>query len=712
MATLEKIRNRAGLLVAVVGLALFAFIIGDLLNSSSSLRNKGLNNVLVVNGNAVEYQEYMIRENEMIERYKLELGSSNLNENYLSQIRQGVFEEFVMENILDPRLDDLGITVTSQEMTDMVEGEFVSPLLMQNRMFVNPETGMFDRYALNMFLNRIKNIEGFPEEYQSQIMQQKMMWMFWEKDIKRYRMNEKYTTLLSKAVTANSLDAKDAFDNSIISSDIVYVMGSFTSISDSLITITNAEIEKLYNERKEMFRQQETSVIDYIAVDIVPSQADFEQASKDMDAVLTELKTTDNVAALTNEKSERKYMNVYYSISSVEEDQDLVDFFTTASVGDITGPSFKDNQYRIMQLVDKTEYADSVNVSIITLMPRATEAETKAFADSLLNVIKGGANFTELVQQFSGDQMRQADGVIGWMTEAGALEMVGEEFKQTVFSLSPEQSAIVKSTFGTHIVKVTERTKPVSKYKVADIVYTVSPSSASRSQLYNDLNQFIAQNNSIEKIEAAVKDAGYSLTTNVKVLTTDAVVGSISNARQVVRWAFNSKKGQISDILECDNKFVVATHKGKMPEGYQSIADVTPQLKDELMLTKKGELIAANLKKRNLSSIEDYAIELNTIPDTVRFVTMSTPQIANIGVEPKLNAFITYSPLNQISEPVVGNNGVYVFQVINRTNDQHLYVKENQISMLESNNTYRLRGLVFRYMQQNAKIQDNRIRFF
>jgi len=712
MATLEKIRNRAGLLVAVVGLALFAFIMGDLLNSSSSFRNSNQNVVVSVNGKAVDYQEYISRENDLTERYKLQMNSQNLNETYMNQIRQAVYEEIIMENILEPRFNELGITITAQEMTDMVEGENISPLLLQNQWFQNPETRSFDRYSLSMFLNNIKNIETLPANAQMQWMQYRTMWMYWEKDIKRNRLYEKYTTLLSKAVVSNSLDAKDAFDNSNVSSDIVFAMGSFSAIDDSLVNISAAEIEKRFNERKEMFRQQETCVIDYIAVDIVPSPQDFEQASKDMNAVRAELETTDNVAALTNEKSERKFTNAFYSIDAVSVDPDLVDFFKSASVGDIDGPRFKDNQYRILHLVDKMENADSVKVFILSPAARATETETKAYVDSLFNLVTKGADFTELVQQYSVDQMKEMGGEIGWVTEAGALQMINEEFKKTVFSLAIGQSAIVKSNYGLHIVKVTERTKKVPKFKVADIVYTVSPSSATRSQLYNSLNQFIAQNNSPEKIEASAKDNGYNLISNVRVVSTDVIVGTVSGARQVVRWAFTNKRGQISDIIECENAFVIATHKGRLPEGYQSLATATPQLKNELTALKKSEMYASKLKLKNLSTIEDYAEEMGSIPDSVKFVTMSTSRIANIGMEPRLNAFITFSPVNKVSEPVAGNNGVYVFEVTNRTNDQQTFVKENQIRMLESNNSYRIGGYVFRYMQQHAKIEDNRIRFF
>ena len=712
MATLEKIRNKAGLLVGVVGLALFSFIIGDLLNSSSSLRNRNLNNVLVINGNTIDYQDYMHRENELTERYKLQLGASSLNESYMTQIRQALYEEIVMENTFNPRLEELGITVTTQEMTDMVEGENISPVLFQSRMFQNPETGIFDRSSVIEFLFQIKNMDNYPPEYQPQLYQGRMMWMYMEKDIRRNRLYEKYSSLISKAVTANKLDAKDAFDNSIITSDIVYAMQTFSAVDDTLIIVPASDIEKMYNERKEMFRQQEAQVIDYIAVDIVPSSSDYEQASNDMDAIRAELETTDNVSALTNEKSERKYVNAFKSISAFRDDQDIIDFISTAAIGDIEGPLFKDNQYRIMQLIDKTENSDSVEVSIISPAPRSVETETRAYADSIYDVLKGGADFAEIVEKHSTDQFKENDGVVGWMTEPDALQFMNEELRRTVFSLNVGQSAVVKSTYGLHIVKVTDRTKKVPKYKVADIVYTVSPSSATRSQLYNALNQFIAQNNSAEKIEASAKDQGYLLTPDVEVHSTDVIVGSVSGARQLVRWAFNSKKGDISDITECDNTFVVGVNKGRLPEGYKSLASVTPVLRNELAFRMKGEELAAKLRSKELSSIMDYAEEMGTLPDTIKFITMSTSRIANIGVEPKLNGLITFTPLNTVSEPVVGNNGIYVFEVTSRMNDQHLYVEENQKQMLGSNMSYRVGGLVFQFMQQNAKITDNRIRFF
>ena len=700
------------MVVTVVGVALFAFIIGDLLNSGNSLLNSNQNNVVVINGNAVDYQGYMNRENELIEIYKFQAGTSNLSESYMNQIRQSVYDEIVMENIMIPRLDNLGITVTADEMKDLVEGENISPVLLQNQMFQNPETRMFDRNSVIMFLNNIKNIENYPENVQMQLLQGKAMWMFLEKNIKQNRLSEKYANLLTKAIVSNSLDAKDAFNNSSVSSDIAYVMEPFSNVADSTINVSAAEIEKLYNQRKEMFRQQETCVIDYIAVDVVPSAEDYNTALAEMEAIREELETTDNVTALTNEKSERKFINAFFSIDGFGSDIDAIDFINTAEVGAIVGPTFKDNRYRILTLVDKIVAADSVDVSMLSVAPRTTDAETRIFADSLLNVIKGGADFTELVMQYSVDQLARDGGEMGWVTEVGALQALNEEFRKTAFSLSVGQSAVVKSNYGLHIIKLNDKTKNVTKYKVADIAYTVTPSSATRNFLYNSLNQFIAKNNSAEKFAAAAKENGYDLISNAPVFSTDMMIGNITSARQIVRWAFNGKKGDVSEINECDDKFVAAVHKGRLPKGYQSLASVTPQLRSELAIKKKGEEIAANLKAKNLSSIPDYAEALNTKPDTVRFISMATSRITNIGVEPKLNAMISLAQVNAVSQPIAGDNGVYIFEVTNRVNENAVYDEKREISMLEASNSYRIGGFLLRHLQQNADIEDNRIRFY
>jgi peptidyl-prolyl cis-trans isomerase D len=328
-------------------------------------------------------------------------------------------------------------------------------------------------------------------------------------------------------------------------------------------------------------------------------------------------------------------------------------------------------------------------------------------------VIKGGGNFAALAAQYSIDQQTgQTGGEIGWLTEIYALRYFGEEFKNAIFGATVNQPFVLSTSYGVHIIQITEKTSNVPKYKLAYVHVSVTPSSKTYSKLYNQLNQFVSTNNTVAKMDTAATAAGYVLNSNVRLSAIDRVVGTIPDSRQVVRWAFEGdKKDEISSIFECKNHFVVAARKGRIPEGLQSLQSVTPILKSELISGVKGEQIAQALKAKNLSSVQQYAEAIGKQVDTVKFVNFATPRLAGIGVEPKVNAAVTYTPLHQISAPIVGNNGVYVFSVINRSKNESQYDEKEEILKLESVNSYRASYSSFQSLMDKAKIIDNRIRF-
>lgn len=714
MATLEKIRNKAGLLVIVVGLALFAFIIGDFLNSGSTFFRQKQEVVADVDGTPISIQDYQARVDEMIEVYKMQSGNSNLPDEYAAQIRQSVYDALIQEVVVDKELDKIGIIVSPEELFDMVQGENISPLIQQMPMFVNPQTGVFDKSALLNFLKTIENenVASLPADQQSELLKAKNFWLFWEKNIKRQRLEQKYTTLLGKAVVANKLDAKDAFDSSVENSDIVFAMQPYSSIPDSTIEVKKSELEKLYDQRKERFKQEEAKVIKYLAVDIRPSQEDYDNASEEVGKVRQELieATGNHVADIVNESSDMPFVDAY--VSPKLFDEQLERFATTAEVGTVNEPIFENDQYRLFKLIDKKIAPDSVKVSHIMLAHNRNEAGMAKLADSLINVLKGGAKFADIAREFSADQSAEKGGELGWFTELTAVRGLNEDFKNAIFNSPVNQPTVIKSTYGTHIVNVDERTANITKYKVADVEIKVSPSSKTYSAIYNDLNQFVAKNNKIDKLDEAAKEAGYAVVSDVKVTAADQIVGSIKNSRPVIRWAFQNDKGKLSEIFECDSKFVVAAVQGTLPKGYRSLASVEPELKAELLAQKKGEKIVADLKAKKLTSLEAYAEAMGSKIDSVRFINFNTTRITQVGVEPKMNAAVTLAPLNQLTGPVQGNNGVYAFIVNNRTKEAKEYNEAEQIRVLEANSSYRIGYQSIQYLISKAKIEDNRIRFY
>ncbi len=711
MATLEKIRSKAGLLVLVVGLALFAFIIGDFLNSGSTYFRQTQERVAKIDGTVIKIQDYQGRIDEMTEMYKMQSGQNSLPEEYMNQIRQSVFDAMVQEVVLDEEMEKLGMGVSPEELFDMVQGENISPMIQQMQMFVNPETKAFDKTALLNFLKTIDddNIASYPADQQAQLIQARNFWLFWEKNIKRQRLEQKYTTLLSKAISANVLDAKDAFDATSENANIVYAMQSYASIPDSTIEVSKSEIEKLYNQRKVLFKQKESKVLKYIAVDIRPSQDDYDKANADIESQKGELASSDKVADIVNENSEVPYMDAYFSEGAF--DPEMKQFATTAEVGAVYGPVFDNDKYRMFKLVDKKMAPDSVKVSHI-MLAGDDEARNTALADSLMNVLKHGGNFADLAKDFSADQAAKNGGELGWFTEVTALRGVNEDFKNAIFSTPVNDVAKVKSMYGIHLVKITDKTANVAKYKVADIDMTVSPSSKTYSDIYNDLNHFISQNNDLSKLDDAAKEAGYNLVSDVTVTADNQTLGSIKNSRQVIRWAFQHDKGEISEIFECDDKFVIAGVEGTIKDGYRSVASVTPALKSEIAAQKKGEKISADLKAKNLTSVEAYAEAMGAKTDSVKFVSFGTRRISGIGVEPKLNAMVSLAEVGQVSEPVAGNNGVYVFKVYEKNKDAKEYNETNEIKALDASNAYRFGYQAIQSLVNKADIEDNRIRFF
>ena len=711
MATLEKIRNKAGLLVLVVGLALFAFIIGDFLNSGSTYFRQSQEKIAEINGEVVNYQEYQQRIDDMSEVYKMQTGSSSLPEEYMTQIRQSVFDNMVQEIVLNEATEEIGMSVCPDELFDMVQGENISPLIQQMPMFANPQTGQFDKTALLNYLKAIddENIASIPADQQGQFIKARNFWLFWEKNIKLQRLEQKYTTLLSKAISANKLDAQESFNETAETSNIVYAMQSYSTIPDSTIQVSQSEIDKLYNDRKESFKQKEAKVLKYISVDIRPSQEDYDNVQKDIEDLKNEFSTSEKVDDIVNENSDVPYVDAYFTDKAF--DASLKQFATTASVGDVYGPVFENEKYRMFKLVAKTEAADSVKVSHIMLAGKSEE-ETKTLADSLMTVLNNGSDFAELAKKYSADQAAENGGELGWFTEVTALRGVNEDFKNAVFSSPLNKVTIVKSMYGTHLVKVTEQTNKVTKYKVADIDMAVSPSSKTYSNIYNELNQFISKNQDINKLDDAAKEVGYSIVTNQIVTADNQMLGMIKNSRPVIRWAFQNEKGSISEIFECDDKFVIAAIESTLEEGYRPVQMVASTLKSELIAKKKGEKIAADLTAKNLTSVEAYAEAMGANVDSVKFVSFGTRRISGIGVEPNLNAAVSMAAVDQVSQPVKGNNGVYVFKVYERNKENKEYDEASQLRTIDATNSYRISYQAIQSLINKADIEDNRIRFY
>lgn len=272
MTTLQRIRNHGALLIAVVGIAMLAFILGDFLNSGSSFFHRSRENVAVIEGNEIHYTEYEAANEQLTEVYKLETGRSDFDEEMTNQLRNQVWSMLVMDYTMRAQAEKIGMDITADELKELCVGENPHQIISSRRYFMD-ENGQFNRDIVKNWIQTI-NQEG-EEAEDANIQQAKTYWMYWEKALRITYMQEKYTTLLQHMLKANSLEAKYAFDARQNGVSIEYVMQPYFAVADSLVSVNEKDIKTLYKKNKEQYKQTPNRAIKYIAFDIVPSEDDF-----------------------------------------------------------------------------------------------------------------------------------------------------------------------------------------------------------------------------------------------------------------------------------------------------------------------------------------------------------------------------------------------------------------------------------------------------
>lgn len=704
MATLEKIRSKGVLLVVVVGLALLSFIVGDFLKEGSTYFNKSKETVAKIAGDDINIKEYSAAIDQMTEVYKIETGKTELNDEMMTQLRQSVWESMVNEKILNAEAKKLGLTVSPDELSDRLIGNNIHPMILQRRSFAD-EKGQFSRPLLVRFLNSLEE-NPTNQEMKQQIDKAKSYWKFWEKSVKNSILQDKYNALISKAVTANSLDAKMSYQDRKTSVDVAYVVEPYFMVPDSVVKVSESEINDRYNKEKEQFKQDANCAINYVAFDIKPMKEDYKDAENWINKLSGEFKTTDDVAGLVNSNSDVMYDGRNYSETNVP--LELKDFAFKGKTGDIYGPTFTNDTYimaRIMQ--SGIMQSDSVKLRHIFLL---TKDESKA--DSLIAAIHHGADFAALAKKYSAvRQTADNGGEIGWLQEG--MQGVEKEITAQAFNKSKNEVFTVKSAQGTQIMQVMDKTTPRHKVKLAILERKVVPSSKSYSKIYNDAKQFAVELTA-DNFEKKAKESGYMVRPVADILQTADKIADIPQSRKIVQWAFKSSKNDVSDVFECGSKFVVAMSKEVNKKGYRAVEKVKDQLKAEIIKDKKADLMIKNLSDQFVKtpSLEGLASFLKDSVKMAPSISFAAYQFGMAGFEPTVIGKVSVQALGKVSAPIKGNAGVYVVRTSNPKEDPQPFNAKIEKMQLNSRMSYSMMYMILQDMKDKADITDNRLNFF
>ena len=682
MATLQKIRNQAGLLIVVIGVALLAFIIGDFLNSGGTFLQMSKNNVAKVNGDAISPEEFQSK-----------LGAETTDAD-----RNRIFTEMVMTKAMSDCAENIGITVSEEELNDLITGDNTSPLVLQQ--YTNPQTGQFDKEMLMSYLSQLfsTDLTTLDEEQQYQIAMAQESWYAFEEAVKNDRVSRKMFNLVSKSLLPNDLDLESTFAETTKNVDIAYVPQLYTAIPDSLVEVSESEVKSLYSKKRENYKIDENRTIEFVALSVAPTQDDFKATEELFNSLSETFATTENVQHVQYAQAPKEYMTVSTMSPKMKE------FVSKAKVGDVSETIFENNTYKKYRVMSTTVAPDSVEARHIMFAPTQEE-----LCDSIYNVLKNGGDFAELAKEYSVDTNTSSNGgSFGWFTEP-MLSQLGTKFADAAFR-GAKGVQKVTTQFGIHLLEVTDKTKPVDKAKVAQLLVEVKPSQETRDAQYYKLSKYMTEKGETEEFSNGDIDNGISVQT-AKIGKADINLSYIPNAREIIQWAFNADEKELSKIFDVDKKFYVVAKVAKISDDeYETYEDLAPMLKTRLLQEKKGEKIAELLKE--FTTLEQAAEALASKVDTAKSVVFRSSVVPGIGFEPKLAGSAPFVPVDELQAPVQGNRAVYLYKVVANNDVLSTFDKVSETNIYKSSMTKYIYERYFDLIYNLTDIDDNRTLFY
>ncbi len=704
MAAIGQIRKHYGLLVAIIGIALGAFILGDLFKGQT----REAVNIGIVDEEEISYRDFSLEVEKTVETEKTNSQKLNLTSAEVFRIKQSTWNRMVKEIIIQKELEELGLTVTSEELFELVQGENPHRYILQY--FKDPNTGQYKR---ELVLQYLQNLDQMPRDNQIQ-------WIEFEKAVKEDQLNTKFNNLIAKAYYLPTEFAKMEDNRKTSETELQYVAQLYSSIPDGEVEPTDADYQKYYDEHKEDFKQSETRDIDYVVFNVKPTADDRQSQKIKFNEYYDEMKTValNEVAVFTNSVSDVKHIDRWYKTGELP--LQISDAMFNGEPGATVEPYLSNNAYHTAILLEKEERPDSLKAShILIAYAGATRAaenitrikpQAKQLADSLLKVVKRNPKkIEELAIALSDDGgVKQNKGHYDWFPDG---QMV-PEFNQAVIENKKGSVVLVETIFGYHIIRIDGKKDISEKVKVAMIDRAITPSNQTYQEVYVKANEF-ASKCKTNNFDDVVKEMDLSKRMMNSLSAMQEDIPGQKQGRQIIIWAYKQVRivGDL-ELFDMNGSYLVTTLTKIKADEYATLEDVKQNISSAVRNTLKAERIIEKMNaSANKTQLVKLAAELNTAIDTTT-VTFGTSSIPGFGPDPSIiGAAVSMAAGNTLG-PVKGSTAVFMMHALDYRQSPAKNNYEATAIQMSSRFVSSVNFKLYSALEKQSDITDNRHLFY
>jgi peptidyl-prolyl cis-trans isomerase D len=720
MAVIQKIRNKYGKIAAgVIVLSLVGFILMD---ATSSGRLNDLigrdESVVKVNGDKVDYKEYLTRQHEYEVLYAAFQPDMKMDDMRRAQLNDQVLRELIYEKLVEEECDKLGISVSEEEKKELIYGANPDPLIQQFPRFKNPESGMFEPQAVKQFEQAINSSTAQIDPTTRAKLQEE--WQILKSfALRSYRTN-KYNSVVMAGLTAPKYLVDLDIEERRQMATLNFVAIPYATISDDQAKVTDDEIKDYMEKHKKEYMVYDPSrTIDYIAFDIMPTGDDSSKSLGALQKLKDEFVAATDNETIVNRNSDESYKDMYVN-KRIFMSQ-YADSIMNLPVGAVYGPYFENGNFKLSKVTDRKSYPDSVKVRLIRVVTKAQDQVVLADSagrkkmDSAVAEINAGTPFAQVAAKYSDDDGSKQTGGEYTFTIDQKTGMM-EELATAIFEGSTGDKKTITinndNLNALFYLEILEQSGIQPAVKIATISKSLSPGAATDQGVYSKATQFASRNNTAQKFDEAAKThPGRRVAEGLK--ENDFMVQGLEggNVREVIRWAYEAEVGDVSPVFNLEGRYVVAKLNSVQKKGLPAINDVNrPMLEKKVRSEKKAKLIAD--KYKGMNSLQAIAQASAQPVQTVDSVAGGSMYIPKLGMEPKVIGYTFFKgfQLNTVSPAIKGQEAVYYISVANRWSGpapDMPGIMENQARMIEMQLKNSAGGTLMDMLRRNADIKYN-----